>query len=103
MPPVQVGSMPLPKGSLVASSNPAIMVKSVKQGDRDPNVLVIRLVEYSGHDGETLMKLHPELAAKVKKTIEGDLLERAIGEGISLDNPLRLGKWEIKTVLLVLS
>lgn len=103
LPPVQAGKAHVPAGPLVSSSNPAIMVKSVKQALKDRGVLVVRLVEYTGHAGETRIDLHPALAAKVSAVREGDLLERAIGEPLDLASPIAAGKWEIKTLLLSLA
>ncbi len=108
---VVAGSNPAGKGtlpvtsSLVQATNPAVVVKAVKQGHVESSLLVIRLVEYTGNDASTDVVVHGSIAARVVDAREGDLLERPTGGAISWDKttgriPVKLGKWEIKTLLL---
>ncbi|MFX0098921.1 MAG: alpha-mannosidase [Candidatus Hodarchaeota archaeon] len=97
---------PLIDAQLVASTNPTTMIKSLKLAEKEPNTLVLRMVEYSGNDSDTELVIAEPFSKRIKEIHESDLLERKLGDalpwkpGDSLK--LNLGKWEIKTFLLKL-
>ncbi|MHA1792253.1 MAG: alpha-mannosidase [Promethearchaeota archaeon] len=94
---------------MITSSNPLILIKSIKRGHLDADAIVVRLVEYSGNDNETTLTINSPLASKIKSIVETDLLERPISEDllkksddkVSVD--VNIGKWEIKSFMLYLA
>lgn len=84
---------------LISSTNPTVMIKSLKASEKNPRALVLRLVEYSGHDSRTELVIAEPLSKKIKEICEADLLERKIGDALP-SLKLELGKWEIKTYLI---
>ncbi|MBD3188120.1 hypothetical protein GF325_14885 [Candidatus Bathyarchaeota archaeon] len=96
--------LPGERRRLLESSNPNMLIKSVKRGKVNPSTLIIRMVEYTGNAGKTVLSIPREILEKVKGVFETDLLERVERE-IPLDIdageiPLAFGKWEIKTVMI---
>src|SRR5271157_197241 len=93
---------------LMASSNPAVLVKAAKKGHVDPGLLVVRLVEYTGNAAETTITLDPAILQAVSGCHETDLLERPLQNEISWDAEagtatVSLTAWEIKTLAFTLN
>jgi alpha-mannosidase len=81
---LQEGNGPLSK-SFAETKTPNVVLTALKLAE-DGDGLILRLVEYGGHDTQAEIELHPELLAGRTRAEVVDLIERPTGVQAELEN-----------------